>query len=40
MQYYSMLNTIGMYFPATVDPLISILLIGHYRKAAFWNLKK
>jgi hypothetical protein len=39
LQYYTMLSPIGMYFPATVDPLISILLIGHYRKAALWNFK-
>jgi hypothetical protein len=35
LQYYAMLSPILMYFPATLNSLFSILLIGHYRRTAF-----
>jgi hypothetical protein len=40
LQYYNMLSNVAMYFPATVDSLVTMLLIGHYRKVALVHFHK
>jgi hypothetical protein len=39
-QYYDMLSPTLMYFPAALNSLFTILLIGHYRRTVFLHFCK